>query len=531
MSEGAEQTHAPPEPSHLDESTEMWRDVATADPRRTVRLARLVLLRSEDPGERARAHAALGLLMQRFGRNPEATEHFRKAVAEAAPDDPEHLRLRLWAARSPVLDGELDGAASEAESIATAAARSGDHVVVCEALNVLTLVALCEGRTGAALELAQRAVALAREHGAPAEETLNHLHLALAWIESDRLDRAHRALTKGHQLGEAGGPAGLRGLHLVFRALVNFLAGRWDAALDDARTSLEPGEGALGITVPLAIASMIESSRSRDTTADELLVRAGGSDPLGPLGRYGASWLALARSGLEEGAEEAYAALLDGWLHNRRAPYLLTWRLLDPLLTRCAVAVGDTWLAERVVEECRQGALRASGVPSARGAWLRARAAAADDVDAAREAVECYRASGRVIALAQTCLESARTLSRHGERTEAVELAAEAMRIFHRLGARRWSERAGRLHVELLDGEDVGTTDRWPAGWELLTPAQVRVAQMAAKGMATAQIAERLSVTPHTVNSHLKLVYAKLKVTSRAQLAALFARGGPWANG
>lgn len=528
MSDGAEHGYASPEPLHLDEAAEMWRGVATADPRRTARLARLVLLCSQDPRERARAHATLGLLMQRFGRNREATEHLRKAVASADPDDPEHLRFRSWATRSPVLDGELDGAVSEAESIATSAARSGDHVVVCEALNVLTLVALCEGRTSAALELAQRAVDLAREHGVPPEETLNHLHLGLAWIESDRLDRAHSALTKGHQLGEAGGPAGLRGLHLVLRALVNFLAGRWDDALEDARGSLEPGDGALGITVPLAIASMIESSRSRDTPAHELLARAGGSDPLGTAGRFGAAWLALARSGLEDGAEEAHAALLDGWLHNRQAPYLLTWRLLDPLLTRCAVAVGDTWLADRVVEECRQGALLASGVPSARGAWLRARAAAYDDIDAAREAVECYRASGRIIALAQTCLESARTLSRHGERTEAVELAAEAMRIFHRLGARRWSERAGRLHVNLLDGEDVGTTGRWPAGWELLTPAQVRVAQMAAKGMATAQIAERLSVTPHTVNSHLKLVYSKLKVSSRAQLAALFARGGSW---
>src|SRR5690606_15500818 len=109
-------------------------------------------------------------------------------------------------------------------------------------------------------------------------------------------------------------------------------------------------------------------------------------------------------------------------------------------------------------EECREGALRATGVPSARGAWLRARALINDDVEAAREAVECYRASGRVIALAQTCLEAARILGRHGGRTEAADLAVEAMRIFHRLGARRWSERAGRLHVELLDPETSGTS-------------------------------------------------------------------------
>lgn len=505
-----------------------WRKLAAADPRLAALQARLALLRSEEPAERARAQATLGLLMQRFGRNREATAHLRQAVAEAAPNDPLLPRFRLWAVRSPVLDGELGGAAGEVEAIATEAARSNDHVVVCEALNVLTLVSLCEGRTGAALELAQRAVALAEEHRVPAAETLNHLHLGLAWIEADRFDRARSALTKGYDRGEAGGPAGLRGLHLVFRALANFLSGQWDAALEDAGQSLEPGDDVLGTTVPLAISSMIASSRASEIPARELAVRAGAEEPLGAVGRFGAAWLALATTGLDERADAAHRALLDGWLHHRSAPYLLTWRLLDPLLVRCAVAVGDTWLADRLVEECQEGALRASGVPSARGAWLRVRAIAHDDVDAAREAVECYRASGRVIALAQTCLEAARILGRHGERAEAAELAVEAMRIFHRLEARRWSERAGRLHVDLLDGGEPGTTDRWPDGWEQLTPAQARVAQMAARGMTTAQIAERLSVTPHTVNSHLKLVYAKLHVSSRAQLAALFARGTAW---
>jgi len=509
----------------------MWRGVADADPRRTARLARLVLLRSEVSTERSRAHAALGLLMLRAGRGTEARGHLDRALAAGPDDAAERLRLQAWAARAAALDGAPGHATAGAREVLEVSSARGDHVATCEALNVLTLVDLCEGHVRSALQRAREAVALSESAAAsvPRREMLNHLHLGLALVEADRLDQARAAFTKGHEDGEAGGPAGLHHLHRAFRSVVGFLAGSWDDAVADARAGLAAADGDSAAWLPLGLWSMIESSRLHDESARQLLARAA-SEPAGAPPPFGAAWPALGRSGESQDTAEAHEVLLEGWLASRGTPYLLTWRLLDPLLLRCALEVGDEPLVESLLVEAAAGAARAPDVPSARGAWLRVRALAHDDADAARAAVEAYRSSGRLISLAQTCLEAARILGSRGERSEAVELVAEAMRIFHQLGARRWTERAGRLHLQLVEGAGLSEERPQPAGWEELTPAQARVARLAADGLTTAQIAEQLVITQHTVNSHMKSVYAKLNVSSRAQLAALFVPRTVWSD-
>jgi pimeloyl-ACP methyl ester carboxylesterase/DNA-binding CsgD family transcriptional regulator len=66
---------------------------------------------------------------------------------------------------------------------------------------------------------------------------------------------------------------------------------------------------------------------------------------------------------------------------------------------------------------------------------------------------------------------------------------------------------------------------RRPAtGWEALTDAERRVAQLVAGGLANREVAERLYLSRYTVETHLKHVFAKLGVSSRAELAALAPR-------
>jgi pimeloyl-ACP methyl ester carboxylesterase/DNA-binding CsgD family transcriptional regulator len=66
---------------------------------------------------------------------------------------------------------------------------------------------------------------------------------------------------------------------------------------------------------------------------------------------------------------------------------------------------------------------------------------------------------------------------------------------------------------------------RRPAlGWAALTDAERRVADLVAGGLANREVAERLYLSRYTVETHLKHVYAKLGVSSRAELAALAPR-------
>jgi pimeloyl-ACP methyl ester carboxylesterase/DNA-binding CsgD family transcriptional regulator len=61
-------------------------------------------------------------------------------------------------------------------------------------------------------------------------------------------------------------------------------------------------------------------------------------------------------------------------------------------------------------------------------------------------------------------------------------------------------------------------------GWEALTDAERRVADLVAGGLANREVAERLFLSRYTVETHLKHVFAKLGVSSRAELAALAPR-------
>jgi DNA-binding CsgD family transcriptional regulator len=69
-----------------------------------------------------------------------------------------------------------------------------------------------------------------------------------------------------------------------------------------------------------------------------------------------------------------------------------------------------------------------------------------------------------------------------------------------------------------------GERKRPSTGWASLTPAELNVVRLVSEGLPNKDIAERLFVSPRTVQAHLSHVYAKLGVTSRVQLAQEAAR-------
>ena len=51
-----------------------------------------------------------------------------------------------------------------------------------------------------------------------------------------------------------------------------------------------------------------------------------------------------------------------------------------------------------------------------------------------------------------------------------------------------------------------------------MTKSELAIAQLVADGLTNRQVAERLFLSPHTVNTHLRQVFAKLEVNSRVDL-------------
>lgn len=69
-----------------------------------------------------------------------------------------------------------------------------------------------------------------------------------------------------------------------------------------------------------------------------------------------------------------------------------------------------------------------------------------------------------------------------------------------------------------------GRRKRPSHGWESLTPTEIQVVDLVAEGLTNPQIADRLLISPRTVQTHVAHVFAKLAVATRAELAATAAQ-------
>jgi len=105
-----------------------------------------------------------------------------------------------------------------------------------------------------------------------------------------------------------------------------------------------------------------------------------------------------------------------------------------------------------------------------------------------------------------------RRMRRHIQARDALEFAAAT---FDRLGARPWAQRA---RSELRAAGAAAKNS--PGNWAELSAQELRIAELAASGNTTKQIAAQLSLSPRTVDNHLYRVFPKLGITNRAGLSA-----------
>ncbi|MEO3802971.1 AAA family ATPase [Nonomuraea sp. B1E8] len=132
-----------------------------------------------------------------------------------------------------------------------------------------------------------------------------------------------------------------------------------------------------------------------------------------------------------------------------------------------------------------------------------------------------YAESLRLHALADAPLEQARTelllgeqLRRDRRRSQAQQHLRGAAETFRRIGAIAWADRAlGELRA-------TGESARTPEAGALttLTPQELRIALAVGEGLTNREIAAQLFLSPRTVDYHLRKVFQKAGLTSRAEL-------------
>ncbi|MDQ3693929.1 MAG: LuxR C-terminal-related transcriptional regulator, partial [Chloroflexota bacterium] len=111
---------------------------------------------------------------------------------------------------------------------------------------------------------------------------------------------------------------------------------------------------------------------------------------------------------------------------------------------------------------------------------------------------------------ALTLLALAEHRAATGQPTEAAGLLTEVREICVPLAARPTLARTDRLAAALATAPAPATLPRG------LTQREAEVLRLVATGLTDADVALRLSISPRTVSQHLRSIYPKLDVSSRA---------------
>jgi ATP/maltotriose-dependent transcriptional regulator MalT len=332
--------------------------------------------------------------------------------------------------------------------------------------------------------LAARAVSFVRTHGRVGSLPVALEVLATAEAWSGQYAAAAADAAEGLRILRDTGQAASAPDLLAFLARLAAVQGREDECRAHAEEALARA-GALGLGLPAAEAShalaLLELGLGRPAEAFERLHALAGAAPGAGHPRLaqlavGDLVEAAVLSGRADAAETALSAF-ERWIEHSNAPPMLA------LLARCRgqLASGD---------------------------------AAASHFAAA---LRLHAGHDRPFERARTELLYGEALRRARRRLEARAHLRAALETFERLGAVPWEERARR---ELrASGETARKRD--PSTVDELTPQELQIARFVSEGGTNRQIAAQLFLSTRTIDYHLRKIFRKLDISSRAELIKL----------
>jgi len=308
----------------------------------------------------------------------------------------------------------------------------------------------------------------------------------------------------------------------MIRAMALVRAGQIGDAEADARLAFEyklpvaPAPATL-FCLSFLLDALVEAD---DLAGADLALTAAGQQGEPPAGALAALLVLQSRARLRLAQHRPDEALADARMAAARAaelgvrnPVFASWRAEA---AEALVILGDSAQAQRLAREQLELSEQL-GTPGARGAALRLLArTTADPLPLLERAVTILAGSPARLEHTRALLALGSALRRANRRADA---RAPLRRALEQAGQGGMLLLARRAHQEL---NAAGARPRRSAlsGPGALTPAEHRVALLAACGHGNRAIAERLYVTPRTVETHLTHAFQKLGIRSRAQLAA-----------
>lgn len=478
--------------------------------------------------------ALIRLALARLAVQFDFSEAVRQARSGAElPGISMTVRGRLLAMLAVGLSMSGEHAAAEqvaAEAWETAAA-AGDRTAEATLTTVRSAVCFHRMDLTEAFRQAERSAALADALGVGTSlwlpEALWHALLANT---TGRTAEALAVADEGIRITREQGRTAATRMWLMTRTRVLLETGRLSDARADAEAASpatgDPGPGNLAdVTlryVMLRVALHTDDRQTAEAYAAE--ARRMRTDAA-PVVRHFGTWMLALMADFEDRPDRAMAEL-DEVMTSPAADRPAYAGLIDPadapVLVRMALRAGRHERAAQAVALAERRAVLNPGLTFLAATAAHARGLLDNDLAPLVRAVRLYEDCPRVLARASALEDAGRKLATT-RRPEAVPYFETALALYARSGAERDAARVRRrLRAAGVRRRPsaAGLSDVWPE----LTAAELRVARLVARGLTNQQAAEHLSLSPHTVSSHLRRAFTKLDVTSRTELTRLVKR-------
>ncbi len=468
--------------------------------------------------------AAIGLVLANAlffrGALEAAVERFEQAREDAGPDDSDlAARIEADVLGMTALDDRVRAAnvtrvpLAEIRTYAATPRRRATSVM-------LTLLETLRGRADDVPTLIGTALADGALLAAETSDSIALVQAVDALIFVDCLDDAlavtRDMVTDGQRRASVFGVVA----GLTHRGFAELRLGRLPDAEADCQAALDLAhEHGLAFTIPFIAAYLSTSLLAIGATAAALEVISA-VDP----GVEQAHIVALATFLEARGSVRVAIGDFGGAAEDFRTagaacdrvritnPNAFEWRVG----LAAALRVDDPQEAERIALD-NLARCEAVGSERAIGIALRCVAAGAprdERVTLLRRSVAHLERSPARFELARSLFDLGTATRRAGSRTEARAALLQSLQVATECGATALAARA------LDEARQTGARPRrpWTTGRAALTPAERRVAVLAAEGRTNQEIAQSLFVTTKTVKTHLGSAYRKLGISRRTEL-------------
>ena len=450
-------------------------------------------------------------------------EENRRALGLSEISEVTRVRHQAMLAYNLMLDDYHGQHRAAADEAAAAAASIGDP----ESKIVTDLTLACydcaDGYTGRALAQLERLAALARSGELTAAHLLAANYYANLLAVIGRLDDAAAEAAAGTARARRERNPMAVDIWATIDAMLHVAAGRLSAARAAAESLPPPqptGATELDMVRVVVLAEVAVHTDDRNLL-QQMVTHAHDAYPTGAamIRRAAAHVLALAAWQ----RDDVHDAMrwLGGDITLFGPP--LTPQVLDQVIlsARVASAAGDAGLRARVLHATEALVREQSTFPLFTGVAGYARGLLERDAATLVAAGLVLEPLSRPLLYAAASEDAGGELARADRGDEAIDHLNAAFDTYMRHEALADARRVGRELRRFGVERRIAGQQRAKSGWDSLTDSELKVVNLIAQGATNRDVATQLHLSPHTVKTHVHNAFAKLGITSRAQLAQL----------